>query len=518
MEHTKTEFETKHAPEILGVLEMFDRVIFKGHINNFFPKGAFGRFLFSVGVLLKDFGAYVKKTSAQLKVHAQQMAESAGRPYIYLNGARTHRNGSSKEALAREIAERDGITEGLVCVLATLETCNSFGVRKNNATGKLEAFPQLRKCLHFYFYWIDPELGWMHVRLQSWFPFSIQIYINGREWLCRQLDKAGISYDRYDNSLTRIDDVEAAQKLADKFAHKSWPELLNVFARRGNPMLTTIEQAGFGGYYWVCDQAEIATDIMFQDRPTLERLMPDILNYALTAFSAEDVMNFLGRKLDPRFQGELTTDHKKRPQGRRVKFRMKGNSLKIYDKWSVLRVETTINRPGEFKIFLGEEKGWKPMAKGVSNFWRYFEVGTTANRRFFNALAAVNAQGEAREQLADLCRSAQKDGKTVAKLEPLSDRDRRLFAAVMSGDHLINGFRNHDLERKLYPKTADSPQEKKKRCARLSRLIAKLRGHGLVMKVKNSRLYRVTKHGFQVLGAVLSFFAVEFPKVYQALA
>jgi hypothetical protein len=497
---------------------MFDRVIFKGHFNQFFPAGALGRFLFSMGILLIHFGEYVKETSAQLKARAQQMAEAAGCPYIYLNEARTHRNGRSKEALAREIAERDGITEGLVCVLATLETANSFGVHKNNATSKLEAFSQLRKCLHFYFYWIDPEFGWMHVRLQSWFPFSIQIYVNGREWLGRQLDKAGIAYERYDNSFTRIDDVDAAQKLGDKFAHKSWPEVLTVFARRCNHMLAVIEQAGFGGYYWVCDQAEIATDIMFKDRPTLERLMPDILHDALTAFSAEDVMNFLGRKLDPRFKGELTGDHKKRPQGRRVKFRMKGNSLKIYDKWSVLRVETTINRPGEFKIFLGEEKGWKPMAKGVSNFWRYFEVGTTANRRFFNALAAVNAQGEVREQLADLCRSQQKNGKTVAKLEPLSDRDRNLFAAVMSGDHLINGFRNHDLERKLYPTPADSPQEKKKRCARLSRLIAKLRGHGLVMKVKNSRLYRVTKHGFQAMAAVMTFFAIEFPKVYAALA
>ena len=82
----------------------------------------------------------------------------------------------------------------------------------------------------------------------------------------------------------------------------------------------------------------------------------------------------------------------------------------------------------------------------------------------------------------------------------------------------MNGFRNHDLEQKLYPKTAVSPQEKKKRCARLSRLIAKLRGHGLVMKVKNSRLYRVTKKGFQIMGAVLSFLAVEFPKVFAALA
>ena len=166
MEHM-TDFEKKHADGIIGALAMFDRVIFKGHINNFFYDSAFARFLFSQQVLLKNFADYVKATSDQLKAHAQQMAEAAGRPYIYLAGTHTHRHGQSKEARAREIAERDGVSEGLVCVLATVEACQSFGVRYDIKTGKLKAFSQLRKCLHFYFYWIDPEFGWMHVRLQS---------------------------------------------------------------------------------------------------------------------------------------------------------------------------------------------------------------------------------------------------------------------------------------------------------------------------------------------------------------
>jgi hypothetical protein len=33
--------------------------------------------------------------------------------------------------------------------------------------------------------------------------------------------------------------------------------------------LDEIRAAGFGGYYWVLDQAEIATDVMFQTRPQL---------------------------------------------------------------------------------------------------------------------------------------------------------------------------------------------------------------------------------------------------------
>jgi hypothetical protein len=82
-----------------------------------------------------------------------------------------------------------------------LETCVSFAVRKNRATHHLEIVRERRKCLHFYFYYFDAEFGFMHVRLQSWFPFTIQVYINGREWLARQLAQQGSEVVRYSIAL-----------------------------------------------------------------------------------------------------------------------------------------------------------------------------------------------------------------------------------------------------------------------------------------------------------------------------
>jgi len=68
----------------------------------------------------------------------------------------------------------DGITEGLICVFAVVDPCQAFAVRSNAQAHKLEAVRQYRKCLHFYFYYLDTEFGFVHVRLQSWFPFGIQ--------------------------------------------------------------------------------------------------------------------------------------------------------------------------------------------------------------------------------------------------------------------------------------------------------------------------------------------------------
>ena len=210
-----------HGLSISGTINTFDRVIFKGHLNGFFPSGAFGRYLWRRGVPLKDAGRFFE--TQRIRDHVASVAAAAGRPVEYLAGASTHRSGSSKEARAREIAERDGVTEGLVCVLSVVEPCRSFTVAPNRQTQRLEVVRRPRKCLHHYLYWIDPAFGWMHVRLQTWAPYEIQVYVNGRAWLARQMDQAGLGYRRSDNKITQVDDFGAVSALCESFAHTDWP-------------------------------------------------------------------------------------------------------------------------------------------------------------------------------------------------------------------------------------------------------------------------------------------------------
>jgi hypothetical protein len=229
------DFLKAHEDAIEGTLTMFDRIIFRGYLSNLFPDGAFARFLNANGVLLKDFSVFVQQTSAELKAHVEQMASAAGRPYEYLETATTKASGESKEKRARVMAARDNIREGLICVFAVVEPCKSFIVQGQRASQKLVVMCKARKCLHFYLYFLDAEFGFMHVRLQSWFPFDLQVYINGQGWLAQRLTAQGLTFERYDNTFLHLQEAVATQVLCDDFAHREWARVLDAFARRINP-------------------------------------------------------------------------------------------------------------------------------------------------------------------------------------------------------------------------------------------------------------------------------------------
>ena len=202
-------FVEKYNDRITGVISCFDRMLFKGYL----PIGwsdAMEGLLSRQGLLIKDFGKFVEQQSERLKNHAEKLAESLGRPFEYINGK------LRKDDYAKEIAKRDGITQGLVCVLRILEPCQSFKVVPAEKRPKL--VNATRKCLCYYFYFLDRDFGLMHVRIQSWFPLVIQICLNGHEWLARKLDKHGIEYRKQDNAFLWISDCARAQKFADRMS------------------------------------------------------------------------------------------------------------------------------------------------------------------------------------------------------------------------------------------------------------------------------------------------------------
>jgi len=385
----------------------------------------------------------------------------------------------------------------------------------------LEVVRGRRKCLHYYyFYFLHSELGFCHVRLQGWFPFEIQIWVNGREALSRSLDAKGIDHSRYLNASCSLSNWSLAQRLAERWVTRRWGRLLEGLARQVNPHFPMLRRADYGPYWWVVDQAEVVTDVAFSSRRSLEVLLPTLFAHAASAFSAEDVLRFLGRKLTPQLACEVTGSARRRPEGWRVKHTMARNSIECYDKADVLRVEVTINDPTQFRV-LRNKNGHRiscPMRKGVANLARYFEVGRAANERYLEALVAATDNTDAIRVLDRHCRLVSNRGRKHPRLNPLGIDDLAPFRAALAGEHLINGFRNRDIQARLYPRPPRDDSEARRRCQRRSRLIVKPRGHGLVAKVPRRRLYRVTPYGQRVMSAAIAVHDTAFPAAYTMMA
>jgi hypothetical protein len=488
------------------VLSGFDRLVFRGTLIPLVRERGMHVLLAAAGVRLLDFKSYALKTSERVKEAVLADARDADRPVRYLE-----RSYTSKEDLARNLLTEHPVDEGLICALTAVEPCMSFEYHRSQSPKERGLRLRPRKCLHVYKYFLHPVFGFMNARLQTWFPFNIQICLNGREWLVRQLERKGVDFKRHDNCVTAIDDVRVAQRLMDKQLKTDWPRLLTRIARVMNPLHTQIFEPWPMDYYWSAYQTEWATDVMFKDPRSLASIYPPLVQHAMNHFKSPDVMRFLGKKAHAGFTGELVTSFKNRPEGVRVKHWVAGNSIKMYDKaGSVLRVETTIAKPTPFKVLrpVNDDKpsgklAWKPLRKGVADLHRRAQVSQHANDNYLAALSAVDDSTPLSEIFDEVSRAITFAGHRARALRIGDPGDVALLEAIARGEFSTAGFRNRDLQRLLHPVRRDTSAEHRRKIAgQCGRKIRLLRAHGLVRKVPKSHRYNLTPKGHR-LGAAL---------------
>jgi hypothetical protein len=504
-----------HANLIQAVLNGYDRMLFRGTVRFLaFVEGMTG-FMKRRGLLHKDFMAWSGSVTERIKADAIRLAEQGGQAPIYLASSAV-----SKEETALTEARRRAVTEGLIGVFSCVEPCLSYGLFRNREQRTLDLQLLRRKCLHYYFYWLDPALGLCHLRLQTWAPFSVQVCLNGRERLARQLVAARIAHQQRDNCFVWLEAAAAAQKLADAQLETRWEELLDGLLDQAFPARRELFPEPQLRHYWSLQQSQWATDLLFHRTADLERLYPPLVRHALSVFQSEDILRFLGRVntgrvFAPGCRVEVTSDLKRRPEGVRVKHRVGDNSIKIYNKeGSVLRVETTVNEIRDFKELRpipGGKPVWRRLRKGVAATRRRAEVCQKANNRYLDALAGARTGERMEPVLAAISRPRHKRGRRHRGLRPWAE-DAVLLGTVARGGFLLNGFRNRDLRPALADPSDDASQSRKV-AARVSRKIALLRAHGLVRKVSGTHRYLLTAKGTQLCTALLHLNQAEIQQV-----
>jgi hypothetical protein len=504
-------FLQRFALVVSGVLSGFDRVVFKGRLPQLYSPEGMNCYASANHVPYKEFKTHAKEVTRQvLAASLVESAKAAGR-FQYLGSSQT-----SKDEAARKIGDRLPISEGLVAVLQCVEPCWTFDTK--SVAGRLTIVGEMGKCSSLYHYYVHPRFGWMYVRLQTWFPFEVQIGLNGREWLAQRMDQAGLRYQRSDNKFLWVEDWQQAQRWLEEQQRTNWVKEFEALRQQVHPLhpghLGKLPVA----YNWTVHQSEWATDVAFASRAELEQWYRRWAHYAFEQFDSVQVMRFLGRsgRLAEGTTVDVHSDVQAVEESVRLKHWVNGNSVKMYDHSTVLRVETTINQPKEFRSYraaVGDPAGakqWRVLQRGVADTHRRAEVSQAANERYLESLAALAATttvGEVAQRWTQRVAEPGKGGRSQRKLRalnPLSEADAAFLATVSDPQWAVNGLRNRDLAAALFGDPPADPLERKRRSAKVGRLIRLLRAHGILKKVPRTQRYQVCEKSRDGLLAILA--------------
>src|SRR2546425_471243 len=503
--HVLNPFIEKHQKDVMGILHSFDRLRLQGSLRYLYCRDVFEEYLSKAKVLFKDFKKFATGLTMEVCQSAEQLARSLRRPFGYLASSAL-----SKEEEAQKIVLQDKIREGLVAVFRCVEPCRTYKMRGNYQTKMLEPCLELGKCLHLYFYVQHPRFGLLHVRLQTWFPFLIHIGLNGHEWLARQMDQKGLRYRKADNRFTWLEDFEAAQRLADAQLRTDWVAVCEELRRTYHPLHEKIVHPLNGlSYYWTAPQTEFASDVLFRDQRVLDRLFPRLILHGMLNLGCQQVMRFLGKRLNGRFGGEVVSDLRQGSEGVRLKHWVNLNSIKLYNCLNVLRPETTIHDANDLTVYRTPEPrpdapmGWYPLRRAVADLYRRAEISRAANERYLTALAAASITTPLAEEATKLCQPIRRGDRRYRALNPFDAADAQLLAAVNRGEWALKGFRNREIRVLLFGQPKDKKQ-KRSQAAKISRRLALLHAHGLIAKVPHTYRWQVTAKGRRILTALLS--------------
>ena len=499
----------QNKEKINGILETFDRMIINGYILQLCNYRQFLYYLIQNNIKLKDFDKFALSQTEILCNHIDEYIKDNDCESIYLNSGKIDKN----EIVMNEL-EKNNNKIGLITALSVVEICNTMTVKPNNETQKLEVIQKPTKCKHYYFYYNDDEFGLMYLKIQTWFPYNVQIYINGREYLSRIFNKNNIKYEMYNNSFSYIEDFNKAQELANNILNQKISDSFDGLINQINPLLSNINKIFSASYYWCIDQCEFATDINFKSRKDLENIYKTLVETSFFTFSCKDIYSFFGRKVEHIYnfkKGEIVSDLRHRYQGYRIKFKINNNQIKMYDKGNNLRIEVTINNPKDFKVMkerekilehkeIIKEKVWTPMGKSISNLYRYVEISKSITKRYIEALPVIDLIKPTLSEVKNVSEKIKINNKTITGINLLNSETLKVLQVISNGKYLINGFTNKAIRKEIFDESDSNYVINK-----TTRLLYKLKVHSIIKKVARKNKYYLTTNGRNLISSILLF-------------
>lgn len=480
--------QERYSDKIRGVISCFDRLIFQGTLNPVGHPQGMTSYLYAHHIRIFDFPHFAKDYTSKIRDHSASVAKGNN-----INIDFVRNQSDRKENRVAKIIKTRGDQSGIVCILSAMESCSTFEPWHDKKTGKTFLRHDSGKCLHYYVYLIDPAFGLCYVRIPTWLPCRLQVYVNGHNWLASQMNTRSIPFTQVDNLFTNIGHFNDAQQISDSLS----PEALHTFLDRCANAYCPVFKLFNALYHWSIMQAEYATDIVFSSREKLAHLYEHISRTAVIAVKAENIATFLGRKLHSNYQDEMGNNFNTRIEGTRIRHSMGPTSIKAYDKLGVaLRIETTSNDISFFKHYrdVKQDDGTiinkiAPMRKSIYSISDLAKLLRDANHRYLEFLSAIDDPTSAAPKLEKLSSTIIEHKHPYKGFNFFDSIDLQILRTIARGEFNIIGFQNKQLREHLDILST----------CKVTRIIKRLRIHGLISKVRGSYKYRLTSIGKQVI-------------------
>lgn len=461
----------KYADKIYGIITCYDRVIIQGYIPNWSHAEAMTTYMKLNGIRIFDYPSFSQPLTEQVRQNAETIAKENWIEIEFIRKLHAFR----KDDRIQKIIAETGKTEGLIHIFSAMECCNTYKPWHDKTTGKTFLKFDQSKCLHYYFYFIDRELGLCYLRVPTWPPFRLQFYMNGHNLLAHKLDKKQIVYRMQDNAFLEISDIETAQKLSDRINPEGLHKVLDVFARRYSPVP---ESLGLG-YTWTVQQIECATDIMFRKQEYLEPLYDEIIRTAIFTVKPDNIATFLGQRITYNCTKEIGTNYNQRILGTRIKHHMGDVSIKMYDKFGcVLRIESTCNDISTFRV-----------EREVQH-----RDGTSDIRKAPLKISSFDDHSSGRKKLDDVSRSQKEKERSYRGFNFFDSRDLSVLEAISRGEYMTFGMQGKNIREHLPGITPSA----------MTRIFKRLTVHGLIEKIPGTYKYLITSLGKEIIAAGLT--------------
>lgn len=483
----------RYADQLDGVLSCYDRIVITGSLVPFCYAQGMTHYLYQQGIRIFDYAKFAEPWRERIRANAEELAQANGIQIEFIR-----KKDFRKENRIQKILKERGERPGLVHIFGAMEACSAYRPWHDKPSGKTYLKPDSGKCMTYYFYFIDEQLGLCYLRVPTWCPFRLQFYFNGHNWLASQLKERNIAYEMLDNAFLHIADYVAANQLANELDIEILHLRLDTCARLYCPIVTDLSLH----YHWSIMQTEYATDLVFKNRDTLQAFYPPLLETLTHAVKPADIATFLGRRLNGNYQGEMGNRFNKRWLGTRIKHQMGPLSIKLYDKFRfILRIETTVNNVSFFQQYRkvqhcdgSTSTRWAPMKKTIHSLPVLRELLLAANQRYLKFISAIATPHVGVEKLHQLAETKIENHHRHKGFNLFSEEDTCLFRSLLQGEFFISGFTNQQLRNKYLAN---------KSATQVTRLLKRLRVHGLIKKVGRRYKYYLTDFGRETVAMAL---------------